>query len=217
MAKYYFNYPFLKIKNRHAETCRFLVGEDGFEPSKRRRNRFTVCPLWPLGNSPIFSCKNGAGRRIRTPDLLITNHCSKRISCTYPVYCSIQIIKERSNNITDVMRFVKQASEAFFESGKSAEKRGYDTVSHPSATAYEKFHARERIGLLTYRPDKEKTALHIAYKAAFCQCFLLSVRGCDTVSYPLTTPVNPAGCLPDKAYFDALAENDAWSAYGWKE
>ena len=31
-----------------------LVGEDGFEPSKRRRNRFTVCPHWPLGNSPIF-------------------------------------------------------------------------------------------------------------------------------------------------------------------
>ena len=57
MAQYYFNCPFSKIKNRHAETCRFLVGEDGFEPSKRRRNRFTVCPLWPLGNSPIFSCK----------------------------------------------------------------------------------------------------------------------------------------------------------------
>ena len=45
------------LKNRHAETCRFLVGEDGFEPSKRRRNRFTVCPLWPLGNSPIFNYK----------------------------------------------------------------------------------------------------------------------------------------------------------------
>ena len=79
------------------------------------------------------------------------------------------------------MRFVKQASEAFFESGKSAEKRGYDTVSHPSATAYEKFHARERIGLLTYRPDKEKTALHIACKTAFCLCFLLSGRGGATL------------------------------------
>lgn len=32
-----------------------MVGEDGFEPSKRRRNRFTVCPHWPLGNSPIFN------------------------------------------------------------------------------------------------------------------------------------------------------------------
>ena len=39
-------------------------------------NRFTVCPLWPLGNSPIFTLlrcgKIGAGRRTRTPDLLIT-------------------------------------------------------------------------------------------------------------------------------------------------
>ena len=39
-------------------------------------NRFTVCPLWPLGNSPIFSSlfaeRIGAGRRTRTPDLLIT-------------------------------------------------------------------------------------------------------------------------------------------------
>ena len=33
-------------------------------------SRFTVCPLWPLGNTPIFTC--GAGGRIRTPDLLIT-------------------------------------------------------------------------------------------------------------------------------------------------
>ena len=35
-------------------------------------SRFTVCPIWPLWNSPIFSCV-GAGGRIRTPDLLITN------------------------------------------------------------------------------------------------------------------------------------------------
>ena len=31
-----------------------LVGEDGFGPSKLKSNRFTVCPLWPLGNSPIL-------------------------------------------------------------------------------------------------------------------------------------------------------------------
>ena len=30
-----------------------LVGEGGFEPPKLKNNRFTVCPLWPLGNSPI--------------------------------------------------------------------------------------------------------------------------------------------------------------------
>src|SRR5690606_39872454 len=26
-----------------------VVEGEGFEPSKRSRNRFTVCPLWPLG------------------------------------------------------------------------------------------------------------------------------------------------------------------------
>ena len=52
-----------RLKNKKVLTCEkphkiktfCLVGEDGFEPSKRRRNRFTVCPHWPLGNSPIFN------------------------------------------------------------------------------------------------------------------------------------------------------------------
>ena len=30
-----------------------VVGEGGFEPPKLKSNRFTVCPLWPLGNSPL--------------------------------------------------------------------------------------------------------------------------------------------------------------------
>ena len=30
-----------------------LVGESGFEPLKLNSDRFTVCSLWPLGNSPI--------------------------------------------------------------------------------------------------------------------------------------------------------------------
>ena len=45
-------------------------------------NRFTVCPLWPLGNSPIFGLCCGAGGRIRTPDLLITNQLLYRLSYT---------------------------------------------------------------------------------------------------------------------------------------
>ena len=46
-------------------------------------NRFTVCPLWPLGNTPIFtSQKNGAGGRTRTPDLLITNQLLYQLSYT---------------------------------------------------------------------------------------------------------------------------------------
>ena len=59
-----------------------LVGEDGFEPSKPIGNRFTVCPLWPLGNSPIMKFISGAGGRIRTPDLLITNQLLYRLSYT---------------------------------------------------------------------------------------------------------------------------------------
>ena len=43
-------------------------------------NRFTVCPLWPLGNSSI--CNFGAGGRTRTPDLLITNQLLYQLSYT---------------------------------------------------------------------------------------------------------------------------------------
>ncbi len=69
-----------------------MVGEDGFGPSKLKSNRFTVCPLWPLGNSPIRSLswktkaerlgKGGAGGRTRTPDLLITNQLLYQLSYT---------------------------------------------------------------------------------------------------------------------------------------
>ncbi len=31
-----------------------MVGRDGFEPSKAKANRFTVCPIWPLWNLPTY-------------------------------------------------------------------------------------------------------------------------------------------------------------------
>ena len=34
-------------------TLEFLVGAGGFEPPKLKSSRFTVCPHWPLGNTPI--------------------------------------------------------------------------------------------------------------------------------------------------------------------
>ena len=37
-------------------TLEFLVGAGGFEPPKLKSSRFTVCPHWPLGNTPIFFC-----------------------------------------------------------------------------------------------------------------------------------------------------------------
>ena len=32
----------------------FLVGDGGFGPPKLKSNRFTVCPLWPLGNASAY-------------------------------------------------------------------------------------------------------------------------------------------------------------------
>ena len=57
------------------------VGREGFEPSKVKTNRFTVCPRWPLEYLPLnllsFLTKpklnERAGGGIRTPDQLITN------------------------------------------------------------------------------------------------------------------------------------------------
>ena len=75
-------------------------------------NRFTVCPLWPLGNSPINytilykacpaysagrTAQFGAGERTRTPDLLITNQLlyqlsyTSKLSLTLPYYISFPL------------------------------------------------------------------------------------------------------------------------------
>ena len=37
-------------RNQYARA--FLVGAGGFEPPKLKSSRFTVCPHWPLGNTP---------------------------------------------------------------------------------------------------------------------------------------------------------------------
>ena len=52
------------------QKCFFVGGGSWIRTSEVCDNRFTVCPLWPLGNSPI---KYGAGERSRTINLLITN------------------------------------------------------------------------------------------------------------------------------------------------
>ncbi len=36
------------------KTSAFSVGADGFEPPKSRDSRFTVCPIWPLWNTPPY-------------------------------------------------------------------------------------------------------------------------------------------------------------------
>ena len=70
------------------------MGETGFEPVKAYASRFTVCPLCPLGYSPLkrrslmapgeggkirASAWKAAGRT-RTADLKITNHALFQLS-----------------------------------------------------------------------------------------------------------------------------------------
>src|SRR5450755_1790387 len=68
----------------------------GFEPTKARAGRFTVCSLWPLGypsarspsfvfrlaRYPFFETPRVAGGGIRTRDLLITNQLLYQLSYT---------------------------------------------------------------------------------------------------------------------------------------
>ena len=55
-----------------------MVGADGFEPSKSLTTDLQSAPFGHSGTLPQF----GAGGRIRTPDLLITNQLLYRLSYT---------------------------------------------------------------------------------------------------------------------------------------
>ena len=66
-------------------TAVLLGGSGWIRTTEVVDNRFTVCPLWPLGNAPLFTSllkEVGAGRRTRTPDLLITNQLLYQLSYT---------------------------------------------------------------------------------------------------------------------------------------
>ena len=92
----------------HTEVS-FIGGGRWSRTTEGIASRFTVCPIWPLWNSPILTCV-GAGGRIRTPDLLITNvgrsinelisgaFCSFRVggSTVYNPAASIQYIRSCS-------------------------------------------------------------------------------------------------------------------------
>ena len=55
----------LRAKQKRAQICTlFFGGRWWIRTTEVVDNRFTVCPLWPLGKPPIFSCRNrGAGGR----------------------------------------------------------------------------------------------------------------------------------------------------------
>ena len=43
---------FRELTTTSATVIFFIVGADGFEPPKVKTSRFTVCPIWPLWNTP---------------------------------------------------------------------------------------------------------------------------------------------------------------------
>ena len=93
-------------QNKTADTERYQLfcgGGGRIRTIEAKRSRFTVCPLWPLGNSPIFFLfviSVGAGRRTRTPDLLITNQWLYQLSYTGKrterIYYSTQLRKVKN-------------------------------------------------------------------------------------------------------------------------
>ena len=79
----FYNCDFLIGRERKTATpdgvTVFLVEEGGFEPPKRNATDLQSAPFGHSGTPPYFV---GAGGRIRTPDLLITNQLLYRLSYT---------------------------------------------------------------------------------------------------------------------------------------
>ena len=90
----------------------FFGGRGWIRTTEVSDGRFTVCSLWPLGNSSLLSFgvahsvsqrafhRNGAGERTRTPDLLITNQLLYQLSYTSISQCL--------NNIAQLFSIVKR-------------------------------------------------------------------------------------------------------------
>ena len=83
VAFYFSNPPPNAEKDQSERIGLFLVGEDGFEPSKRNAADLQSVPFGHSGTPP-YSVHSpvGAGRRTRTPDLLITNQLLYQLSYT---------------------------------------------------------------------------------------------------------------------------------------
>ncbi len=104
----------------------FAGGSGWIRTTEAKRNRFTVCPLWPLGNASAYEVlvaknvpaeissqfispyktENGAGGRTRTPDLLITNQLLYQLSYTSALDCLI-IISRRNGFVKHYFYFFK--------------------------------------------------------------------------------------------------------------
>ena len=71
-----------KQKTSVISTLVFLVGAGGFEPPKLKSSRFTVCPHWPLGNTPRF-CS-----RPLPDDLFILSDCGRFVNYFFRIFAA---------------------------------------------------------------------------------------------------------------------------------
>ena len=76
----------------------FLVGDGGFDPPKALPADLQSVPYGHSGNPPYKAYSIGAGGRIRTPDLLITNQLLYQLSYT-SISPANRIITEVSRNV----------------------------------------------------------------------------------------------------------------------
>ena len=70
------------LKPLKTQQLQGLVGDGGFEPPKAKPADLQSVPFGHSGNPPYSLCEGGAGRRTRTPDLLITNQLLYQLSYT---------------------------------------------------------------------------------------------------------------------------------------
>ena len=59
-----------------------FMGAGGFEPPKLKSSRFTVCPHWPLGNTPRF-CS-----RPLPDDLFILSDCGRFVNYFFRIFAA---------------------------------------------------------------------------------------------------------------------------------
>ena len=84
----------------------FLVGRDGFEPSKSLTADLQSAPFGHSGTYPHY----GAGGRTRTPDLLITNQLLYQLSYTSTFLC----LRDFPRGMLDYNITTFYISQAFF-------------------------------------------------------------------------------------------------------
>ena len=95
-----------------------MVGEDGFEPSKRNAADLQSVPFGHSGTPPYLVVRFGAGRRTRTPDLLITNQLLYRLSYTGESLRTRCIIARYSKMSSTFLLFSKIFFEGLFPGKK---------------------------------------------------------------------------------------------------